>query len=139
MDSILEKNKAAVFRFNKEVIEKGDETAFQSLMDPEFINRTAPLGAPAGPESMIHFFNKILRPGFPDLKVTIHDQIAEGDRVTTRKSFQGTHRGEFMGIPPTGRIVVFEVIDIVRLRNGRYLEHWGMNNIQAVVASLSGK
>jgi predicted ester cyclase len=132
------RNKAVVVRFNKEVIERGDEGAFRELMAPDFVNRSAPPGTPNGPEQMLHTFNRILRPALPDLTVEIHDQVAEGDKVTTRKTIRGTHRGELFGIPPTGKRVEIDVIDIVRLANGRYAEHWGVNTLPAVLATLRG-
>jgi len=135
-EEVLNANKAAVTRFNKEVIERGDERAFRELMAPEFVNRTAPPNAPAGPEGMLHTFNRVLRPAFPDLRVEIHDQIAEGDKVTTRKTVHGTHQGELMGIAPTNKRISIEVIDIVRLENGRYVEHWGVNTLPSVLVSL---
>jgi predicted ester cyclase len=51
--------------------------------------------------------------------VEIHDQLSEGDRVTTRTTRRGTHRGELMGIPATNQRVGMDVVDIVRLENGR--------------------
>jgi len=132
----LQVNKAAVVRFNKEVIEQGDEGAFGDLMAPDFVNRTAPPGAPPGAAGMWMTFTQVLRPAFPDLRVVIHDQIAEGDKVTTRKTIHGTHRGELLGIPATNQRVAIEVIDIVRLENGRYVEHWGVNTLATVLASL---
>jgi predicted ester cyclase len=62
--------------------------------------------------------------------------VAEGELVTTRKTIHGTHLGVLMGIPPTGRRVAIDVIDIVRIEAGRYVEHWGMNTLQSVLASL---
>jgi predicted ester cyclase len=129
-------NKAAVRRFNLEVIERGNDSAFRELMAPDFVNRTAPAGLPNGPEGMLHMFNRVLRPAFPDLRVEIHEQIAEGDKVTTRKTIHGTHRGEFFGVPATNRRVGIDVIDIVRLEQGRYVEHWGVNTLFSVLASL---
>jgi predicted SnoaL-like aldol condensation-catalyzing enzyme len=134
--SLQETNKAAVRRFNREVIERGDEAAFQALMAPDFVNRTAVVGISPGPDGMRFTFNQLLRPAFPDLTVEIHDQIAEGDRVVTRKTIHGTHRGEIMGIAPTGRTVAISVIDIVRLRDGQYVEHWGVNTLSSVIAQL---
>ena len=136
MASLLESNKAVVTRFNKEVIEKGDVEAFRSLMDKEFVNRSAPAGMDPGAMGMLHTFNQVLRPAFPDLRVEICDQMAEGDKVTTRKRIHGTHTGELMGVPPTGRKVMIDVIDVVRLRDGKYLEHWGINSLPVVLASL---
>jgi predicted ester cyclase len=138
IDVTLSANKAAVVRFNREVIERGDEAAFHELVAPDFVNRTAPPGTPAGPEGMLFTFNGILRPALPDLTVEIHDQIAEGDKVTTRKTLRGTHRGELLGIPATGQPVVVDVIDVVRLRDGRYVEHWGVNTLPSVLAQLRG-
>lgn len=129
-------NRATVVRFNKEVIEGGDERAGASLMAAEFINHSAPPGSPANAGGMLYFFNAILRPAFPDLRVEIHEQIAEGDLVTTRKTLHGTHRGELFGIAATGKTVAIEVIDIVRVREGRYCDHWGLTSFDAVLAML---
>ncbi|MBI1245939.1 MAG: ester cyclase [Alphaproteobacteria bacterium] len=129
-------NKRAVMRFNMDVIGKGDAAAFAELFDPDFVNRTAPPGMPPGKDGMWNTIVNVLRPAFPDLTVEILDQFAEGDRVCTRKIIRGTHKGALMGIAPTGKAVAIDVIDIVRLRDGRYLEHWGMNSLAAVVAQL---
>ena len=86
---------------------------------------------------MLNTFNNVLRPAFPDLKVIIHEQVAEGDVVTTRKAITGTHTGSLLGIAPTGAAVTIDVIDMVRLRNGRYYEHWGVNTLPAVLQQLS--
>lgn len=131
-----EENKAIVVRFNKEVIERGNVESFQELMDSEFINHSAPDGADRGPAGMIYTFNEVLRPAIPDIKVTIYDQIAEGDKVVTRKNISGTQTGNLMGIPPTGKKISIDVIDIVRIKNGKYAEHWGINTLSSVIAQL---
>jgi predicted ester cyclase len=56
----------------------------------------------------------------------ILDQVAEGDKVVTRKVFRGVHREDFLGVPPTGREVEITVIDIVRIADGRIVEHWNV-------------
>ncbi len=131
-----EENKAVVKRFNKEVIEEGNADSFEAIMDKDFINRTA-LPASNGADGMWYTFNNILRPAFPDLTVEIYDQVAENDKVTTRKAIIGKHTGVLMDIQPTGKKIRIDVIDIVRLRNGKYLEHWGINTLQAVMAELN--
>jgi predicted ester cyclase len=135
-EETLATNKAAVLRFNSQVIELGNEAAFRELMAQGFVNHSAPPGIDPGQAGMLSMFNQILRPAFPDLKVEIHDQVAEGDKVTTRKTIRGTHHGEFFGIRPTNRLVAIEVIDVVRLENGRYVEHWGVNTLPSVLAAL---
>lgn len=128
--------KAVVRRFNREVIEQGNRAAFDALVDPAFVNRSAPPGAPDGMESLWNTFRDVLRPALPDLLVTIHDQVAEGDKVTSRKTVSGTHTGTLLGIEPTGRAVSIDVIDIVRVVDGRYVEHWGINSLPSVLARL---
>lgn len=132
----LQRNKEVVLRFNHDFIEKGDLAAFDEIMAPDFINRTAAPGMSPGSDGMFFTLNQVLRPAFPDLRVEIHDQVAEGDKVTTRKTIHGTHLGPLQGIAPTGRSISIEVIDIVRLHGGRYAEHWGINTLPVVVAQL---
>jgi predicted ester cyclase len=134
----LERNKSIVIRFNREVIEQGNEDAFRELIAADFVNRTAAPGMPNGPEGMLHTFNRVLRPALPDLTVTIHEQVAEGDKVTTRKTLSGTLRGPLLGVAATNERIQIEVIDIVRIENGRYAEHWGINNLPSVLAMLRG-
>lgn len=130
-------NKEVVRRFNIEVIQNGSEADFHALMAPDFVNHAAPQGMPNGPDSMWHTFQNVLRPALSNLVVTIHDQIAEGDKVTTRKTIGGVHTGTLLGVPATGRDVAISVIDIVRVHDGRYVEHWGLNTLTNVLASLS--
>lgn len=132
-----EKNKAIVIRFNKEVIEQGNMKSFNELVANDLVNHSAPVGGPNGPESMIYFLFQILRVGFSDLQVEILDQIAEGDRVTTRKKIYATHTGDFMGIPASNKKVEINVIDIIRLHQGKYVEHWGLSSLAEVIAQLS--
>ncbi len=128
--------KAIVRRFNIEVIQNGNLESFRALMAPDFVNHAAPPGRPNGPESMWATFETMLRPAISGLAVTIHDQIAEGDKVTTRKTISGRHTGELLGVAATGKDIAIEVIDIVRVEDGRYREHWGLNTLPAVLAAL---
>ena len=128
--------KAVVRRFNQDVIAGGDRSAFEALMASGFVNRSAPPGAYSDAESMWNTFERVLRPALAGMVVTIHDQIAEGDKVTTRKTINGTHIGPLLGVAPTGRPVAIDVIDVVRVEGGRYAEHWGINNLPSVLAAL---
>jgi predicted ester cyclase len=132
-----EQNKAIVTRVNKEYIEGRNVNTVYEIFAPDFINQTAPPGSPQGPEAIIYFFDHILRPAFPDLKVVIHDQVAQDDKVTTRKSFHATHKGNFFGVPATNKSVVMDVIDIVRLRDGKFVEHWGILDTQGLMAQIT--
>lgn len=134
-----EQNKAIVVRFNKEFIEQGNLESFKALVSEDLCNHTAPEGMPKGPDGMISFIQNILHKGFPGLKVEILEQVAEKDIVTTRKKISATHTGEIMGIPPSGKHVEINIMDMVRLRDGKYVEHWGMSNFPEVIARLAGK
>jgi predicted SnoaL-like aldol condensation-catalyzing enzyme len=136
IDMLIDTNKAAVRRFNDEVITAGNRAAFEALVAPDFVNRSAPAGMADGPESMWNTFENILRPALSGLKVIIHDQIAQGDLVTTRKTILGQHTGQLMDVAPTGKSVSIDVIDIVRLENGCYAEHWGLNTLSTVLTAL---
>ncbi|MBE9663138.1 ester cyclase [Mucilaginibacter myungsuensis] len=134
---MIENNKAVVRRFNQEVIGQGNVDSFNALMDENFINRSAPAGMDNGPQGMIWFFNEALRPAIPDLKVIIHDQVAEGDMVTTRKTISGKQTGQLLGVPATGQTISIEVIDMVRIKDGRYVEHWGITTLPELLATLA--
>ncbi|MCW7504695.1 ester cyclase [Leptospira paudalimensis] len=131
----LEKNKEIVRRFNLEVIQNCNEETFEELMHKDFINRTAPAHTNDA-KGMWNTFHSILKPAFPDLKVEIYDQVAEGDKVTTRKAILGTHLGPLIGIVPTKKQIRIDVIDIVRLQDGKYIEHWGINTLQTLLSEL---
>jgi predicted ester cyclase len=137
METMIENNKAVVRRFNSEVIEQGNVDSFNALMDVNFVNRSAPAGMDNGPQGMIWFFNEILRPAIPDIKVAIHDQMAEGDMVTTRKTISGTQTGPLLGVPATGRVINIGVIDMVRVKDSKYVEHWGITTLPELLATLA--
>jgi predicted ester cyclase len=118
-------NKATVRRFIDEYQTRGDERAFAEILDPDVLDHSRPPGIAPGAEGVRQQFDGF-RHAFPDFRATVLDLIAEGDMVVTRKVFHGTHRGDLMGIPPAGREVEIHVIDIVRLSQGRIVEHWNI-------------
>ncbi|WP_165191622.1 ester cyclase [Caulobacter soli] len=133
--SIQEENKAAVRRFNKDFVETGDRAIFDELVAEDFQDHAGPGGAPAGREAAFMFFT-VFRGAFPDLKVVVHDQYAERDAVITRKSYQGTHLGDFMGMPASNRVIDVSVIDILRLRDGKQVEHWANADMAGLMQQL---
>jgi predicted ester cyclase len=131
----LEENKQVVIRFNKEFIELGNTEVLQEIVAPSFINHTIPQGFPNDVSGLIQFIG-VLRTGFPDLHVNILQQVAENDLVTTLKTLEGTHTGTVMGHAPTGKKVTMTVIDMVRIHNGQYVDHWGKNDVMQVIQQL---
>ena len=118
-----EHNKAVIRRFVEEVQNRKDFDVYDELNDPEFVNLSAPPGVPPDREGGKTFLRAFLG-AFPDSSFTIDDMIAEGDRVATKKTFTGTHTADFGDIPATGRRVTLQYVDIMRVRNGRIVEHW---------------
>lgn len=131
----LAENKATVIRFNEEFLEKGNVEVLKEIVAEDFINRTVAGSIPNDVEGLRQFIT-MLHTGFSDFHVDIHEQVAEGDIVATRKTIRATHTGEIMGHSATGKQVVISVMDFVRLRDGKYVEHWGQNNIAEVVRQL---
>ena len=79
-----------------------------------------------------------LRQAFPDLQVTVEDVIAEGDKVVARNTVTGTHQGEYLGLPPTGRSIAYNEIFIFRFANGRIAETWGVVDVFSQLRQLGG-
>jgi steroid delta-isomerase-like uncharacterized protein len=78
----------------------------------------------------------MLRKAFPDFKATIKHLMAEDDKVVLHMTWTGTHKGEFMGIPPTGQSIAINVIDIIRIAEGQFVEHWGVMDQMAMMQQL---
>ena len=122
MSSETELNKSVIRRFVEEVQNKKNWDVYDELNDPEFVNHSAPPGIPSDREGGKIYLGAFLN-AFPDCRFTVDDMIAEGDQVVTKKTFTGTHEGEFAGIPPTGKRVTLQFVDIMRVRDGRIVEH----------------
>jgi steroid delta-isomerase-like uncharacterized protein len=128
--------KAVVRRNTEEVQSRGDFEVFEEIFADDFLDHTPqPNRTPDkdGARSLYH----ALRAAFPDFHADIHWQAADGDLVTTYKTYHGTHQGEFLGVPPTGRKIRFETVDAMRVRNGKITEHWGVANLYSLMQQLS--
>jgi predicted ester cyclase len=117
-----ERSKAVIRRFVEEVQNEKNWDVYDELNDPDFFNHSAPPGM-TDREGSKQYLGGFLN-GFPDSHFTIDDMIAEGDQVVTKKTFRGMHTGDFAGIPPTGKEVTLQFVDIMRVRDGRITEHW---------------
>jgi predicted ester cyclase len=98
------------------------------LVEPDATIRTPVPLTVTGAEALKMVFLTLHR-AYPDLHVTSEDVIAENDRVVSRNTVTGTHRGEYMGIAPTGKSVHYEEIFIFRCANGRIAETWGVVDV----------
>ena len=128
--------KAIVRRNTEEVQGRGDFLLFDELFADDFVDHTPQPNMVPNKQGVRRLYEG-LRKAFPDFRPEIHWQAAEGDLVTTYKTYHGTHCGEFLGIAPTGRQVAFETVDVMRVREGRIVEHWGVANLYALVQQLA--
>jgi predicted ester cyclase len=118
-----ERNKAVIRRFVEEVQNQKNWDVYDELNDPEFVNLSSPPGVPADREGGKAYLGGFLN-AFPDCHFEIDDMIAEGDQVVTKKTFTGTNTADFGEIPATGKSVTLQFTDIMRVRDGRIVEHW---------------
>lgn len=119
-----EDNKAAERRFYEELWNQHDLGAVDEHVAPDVVEHN-PVFPGQGP-GREGFRQSVAMPlsAFPDLQITIEEMVAEGDKIVVRWVARGTHRGEFMGIPPTNRQVTVEGIDIYRYAGGKRVETW---------------
>jgi steroid delta-isomerase-like uncharacterized protein len=130
-----EQNKRLVRRFVEEFENGGNEPVADELLADRFVDHSPFPGVAPDRDGVKRLFAG-LRTSFPDLRAEIHDLLAEADRVATRKTFRGTHRGEFLGMAPTGRAISFDVVDFVRIENGRIAEHWNVVDLMGLLQQL---
>ena len=122
-----ETNKTVSRRFFEEVFSRGRLNLLDEIIAKDHVNSgpgSLP-GLPNGPEGTKQLVT-VYRNAFPDVDFTINEQIAEGDKVVTRWTAKGTHKGELMGTPATGKSATVTGIAVDRLVNGKIAESWGI-------------
>ena len=130
-----EENKALT-RQLFEGIGAGNLSVIDSLIEDNFVEHEAlPPEIPPGKQGVKALFG-MLRSAFPDLEVVIEQMVAEGDLVSAFVVFKGTHKGDFMGIPATGKPVAINVSDLLRFKNGKITEHWGVMDMAGLMQQL---
>jgi predicted ester cyclase len=127
---------AATMRSTYERINAGDIAGFGDLVADDFVEHQGGPGLPATKEGTLEFF-RILRAAFPDMRMTVEDLIAGGDKTVARVTVTGTHKGEFMGVLPTGNRVDVHLIDVMRFNSADLVcEHWGVADMLSLMQQL---
>jgi steroid delta-isomerase-like uncharacterized protein len=139
MSTAQETTNKATFRRFLDAVNGGDEAlmakAMEGMLEPDALIRT-PLPIQAtGAQAAQQVFGT-LRRAFPDLHIELEELIEEGDKVVARNTVTGTHLGEYMGLPPTGKKVSYDEIFIFRFVNGRVAETWGVVDVLSQMKQL---
>jgi steroid delta-isomerase-like uncharacterized protein len=131
-------NRAVVARYFSAWADPDVDRAIATLdtvVHPEFVDHAAYEGQAAGIEGVREFWRK-WRTAFPDFTVEVHDTIAEGDRVVTRWSMEGTHLGEYDGYSPTGQRIGHSAISIDRVVDGLITDEWIEFDLHGLIQQL---
>ena len=117
-----EQSKALVRRMHKEIFQQGNLDLVDELIADDYV-----VHQPDGDQSRDEHFNHVIpafAAAFPDMEFIFYDTFAEGDKVASRFEMRGTHKGEFMGVPPTGKRVSMSGIVLERVEDGKVAESW---------------
>ena len=128
-------NKAVYQGFITEVFNNRRLDRIEEFVAPEAVFHNAPPGLPPGAAGVKLLF-AAFQAAFPDIEETLDAVIAEGDTVAVRSTLRGTHQGEFMGLPATGKAVTISGFDVVRVADGKIAEHWGMVDMFSLMQQL---
>lgn len=130
-----EKNRAAARRFIEQGFNRQDMAEFDRYYDASLQDHALPPNLPSGRDGRKLFISAFFA-AFPDIQVRIDDLVAQGDKLVTRWTATGTHRGDLMGIRPTGKTIGVTGIAIDRFEDGRSVEHWEIFNQMGLLQQL---
>ncbi len=125
-------NKALVHRLYEDGFNAEDVGILDVLLAPHFVDHTAAPGQAPGAAGIKDAWTR-LHTAFPDIHLTVEDVIAEGDGVAARITLRGTHRGEFMGVLPTGRVIQAQGMEFVHIADGQIVDLWSDFNFWSVM------
>jgi len=127
---------AATMRSTYERISAGDISGFGDLVADDFVEHEELPGLSATKDGVLEYFG-ILLSAFPNMRMDVEDLLADGDKTVARVRAKATHDGEFMGVPPTGKQVEIQLIDIMRFDgDGLVCEHWGVADMLSLMQQL---
>ncbi len=130
-----EQNKAVTQRFYDEVFNVGNVELVDELFSSDFADHEEFPGI-SPDRSGVKQWVTAMRTAFPDARMDVKDMIAEGDKVVARTTMSGTQQGEFVGMPATGKSMSVTTVDIVRLVDGKLVEHWGATDTAGMMEQL---
>jgi len=136
-DKIADAAKSIVRRNTEEVQSRGNFEVFDELFADNFVDHT-PQPNMTPDKAGVRQLYCYIRDAFPDFHAEIHWQLADGDRITTYKTYYGTHEGTLFGVAPTHRKIHFASVDVMRVHNGKITDHWGVANLLSLMQQIGG-
>ena len=131
----IEENKAVARRWMEEIWQKASPAAMDELLASNFVFNYASPGVKPDREGYKQSVNGFFV-GFPDVQFTTEDMVAEGDKVAVHWTGRCTHKGEYMGVAPTGKQVTWRGISIIRIEGGKIVEEVGYMNMLELMGQL---
>ena len=129
-------NKTVARRVLEEVFPANDVAALRDVVSDEFVNHEAPEGTPPGLGSITMFMH-LLNQAFSEQRWEIHDVLAEEDKVVIRCTHSGVHTGDYFGLPATSRRFAYKQMHIIRLVDGKGVEHWAVRDDTSLMRQLT--
>jgi steroid delta-isomerase-like uncharacterized protein len=127
--------RSPITRLFAEAFSQGDLSVVDEVLTLEHFAHNTFGGSPNGPEGL-KWLIATFRTAFPDLHCTVDDEINEGDRVAARWTMRGTHKGLFLGSPPTGKSIEVQGIIFARTENSRIIEDWTLIDQLGILQQL---
>jgi steroid delta-isomerase-like uncharacterized protein len=131
----LEHADSLIQRIFEDAFNQGNLAVVDELVSPVYLAHNSFSGAPNGPQGL-KWLISMYRTAFPDLQCTVNDEIREGDKFSAHWTMRGTHKGSFLGNPPTGRLVQAQGIIFATIENGRIVEDWTLTDQLGILQQL---
>jgi len=128
-------NKAVYERMVNEVVNQGKYEVVDEIFHPNYVDHVAPPGTTPGLEGVKEIFT-MFRTGFPDVQFHIDNMVGEGNYVATLVHGEGTHTGQFVAFPPSGKHAVWRSVGFFRVEDGKIREHWGIPDLLGLLIQI---
>ena len=113
------------------------EATVKRCIAADFVDHEEPPpGMPENGPDLVRALFRMVRAGFPDFRVEVHDLLQDGDKVAARAEFLGTHESEFMGVPASGNQMKMSVFDLFEFRGDKVIAHWGLMDMGVLMAQI---
>ena len=122
-------------QFYAEVLNKGNLDLIERLVSKDYVEHEVIPGFTPDRDGLVRFF-KMMRTAFPDVKMHVEFMVADKDRTVSYITMTGTHLGEYMGIPATGKKINIKVIDIIKIIDDKMVDHWGVGDYTTLFEQL---